>query len=74
MDINYLLGREQVSLPNAAVAASSTARIAHQGLAAAYGKLLAEGGFPHRVPQPSAFKFVPVEDGGQWDDDGGPSR
>ena len=54
MDINYLLEREQVSLHNAKVAASSTARIAHSGLAAGYGALLADKGFPHRVKSEQA--------------------
>ena len=48
MDINYLLKREQVSLHSADIAASSTARIAHSGLAAAYRALLTDAGFPHR--------------------------
>ena len=49
MDINYILGREQISLHNASVAASSPARIAHLGLAAAYGALLTSSIFPHRL-------------------------
>jgi len=48
MDVNYFLTREQVSLHNASIAASGPARIAHQGLASAYGKLLLHEGFPHR--------------------------
>jgi hypothetical protein len=49
MDINYILGREQISLHNASVATSSPARIAHLGLAAAYGALLTSSIFPHRL-------------------------
>lgn len=49
MDINYILSREQVSLHNALVATSAPARLSHEGMAAAYGRLLAEGGFPHRT-------------------------
>ena len=74
MDINYILGREQISLHNATVAASSTARMAHEGLAAAYGKLLSESGFPHRLSPASSFTFVSVQDSGRWDDDGGYRR
>lgn len=48
MDINYILGREQTSLYNALQAHSAPARIAHEKLAAAYGQLLADSGFPHR--------------------------
>lgn len=48
MDVNYLLGREQTSLYNAAHAQSGPARIAHEELAAAYGALLANSTFPHR--------------------------
>lgn len=48
MDTNYLLKREQVSLMMADRAASPEARIAHNGLALAYGALLAVGKFPHR--------------------------
>lgn len=48
MDTNYLLRREQVSLMMAGKAASAEARLAHTGLARAYGKLLAASRFPHR--------------------------
>ncbi|TCM04517.1 hypothetical protein C8J41_10918 [Sphingomonas sp. PP-CC-3G-468] len=41
MDLNYILCREQTSLHNARVATSSFARMAHEGLAKAYGELLA---------------------------------
>jgi hypothetical protein len=50
MDISYILGREQTSLYNASVASSAPARIAHEGLAKAYGALLAANAFPHRQP------------------------
>lgn len=50
MDLNYILGREQTSLHNARVATSSSARMAHEGLAKAYGELLAASTFPHRQP------------------------
>ena len=53
MDINYILGREQTSLYNASVASSAPARIAHEGLAKAYGALLAANAFPHRQPSRS---------------------
>jgi hypothetical protein len=48
MDVNYFLAREQVSLHNAEIAVSGPARIAHLGMASAYGKLLLQQGFPHR--------------------------
>ncbi len=48
MDINYILGREQISLHNALVASSGSARMVHAALAKAYGKLLIESSFPHR--------------------------
>jgi hypothetical protein len=50
MDINYILSREQTSLHNAFVASSSPARIAHEGLAKAYGKMLAASTLSHRPP------------------------
>ncbi len=53
MDINYLLKREQISLHNALVAPSAPARIVHEKLAVAYGRLLSENTtFPHRKPLP----------------------
>ncbi len=55
MDTNYLLRREQVSLMMASKAASAEARLAHAGLARAYGALLAASRFPHRQ-----FKMRPV--------------
>lgn len=73
MDINYILGREQVSLHNAFVAASASARIAHQGLAAAYGRLLAESTFPHRTPIALQVRGAPSGDTNRWEDDGGPA-
>jgi hypothetical protein len=48
VDLNYILAREQVSLYNASIASSGPARIAHEGLAAAYGRLLAGQSFPNR--------------------------
>jgi hypothetical protein len=48
MDLNYILGREQISLHNASIATSSPARLSHEGLAAGYGALLAASTFPHR--------------------------
>ncbi|WP_277978642.1 hypothetical protein [Sphingomonas phyllosphaerae] len=48
MDLNYILAREQVSLYNASIASGGPARIAHEGLAAAYGRLLAGQSFPNR--------------------------
>jgi hypothetical protein len=60
MDINYILGREQTSLHNASIASSSTARIAHEGLAKAYGDLLAESAFPHRQPVIVAVEQVVI--------------
>lgn len=48
MDINYILGREQISLHNALTAPSGPARMTHAALAKAYGKLLSESSFPHR--------------------------
>lgn len=71
MDINYILGREQTSLHNAQVANSSSARASHRGLAAAYGRLLAESGFPHRSPVHLRFRRVDEDSAERWDDDGG---
>jgi hypothetical protein len=48
MDINELLRREQISLANAATSACTPSRIAHEGLARAYGTRLIAAGFPHR--------------------------
>jgi hypothetical protein len=72
MDINYILGREQVSLFRATAAASAPARIAHEGMAAAYGRLLVENGFPHRSSERLSFRPGPSNDGERWEDDGGP--
>lgn len=47
MDLNYILGREQVSLHNADIAVDVSARFAHRELARSYGRLLDEAGFPH---------------------------
>jgi hypothetical protein len=55
MDTNYLLRREQISLMMAGKATSAEARLAHAGLARAYGALLAASRFPHRQ-----FKMRPV--------------
>ncbi|AOH84344.1 hypothetical protein AWL63_10570 [Sphingomonas panacis] len=71
MDINYLLGREQVSLHNALVARSAPARIAHEGLAIAYGKLLSATTFPHRRMPGSEALSAPAQESGCWEDDGG---
>lgn len=54
MDINELLHREQVSHLNAANAACSPSRLAHQGLAREYGARLTASGFPHRRYEVSA--------------------
>jgi len=64
MDINYILGREQISLHNASVATSSPARIAHEGLAREYGRLLNASTFPHRDMLELRFKPAPCEDTG----------
>jgi len=55
MDINYILGREQTSLHNASMAASSCARASHLGLASGYGLLLEGNTFPH--PKPLQLRF-----------------
>lgn len=47
MDLNYILGREQVSLHNADIAVDVSARFAHRELARSYGRLLEQAGFPH---------------------------
>lgn len=46
MDINYYLKREQVSLMRAADATSIAARLAHEGLAAGYAKIIRGLAFP----------------------------
>jgi hypothetical protein len=71
MDLNYILGREQVSLHNARVAASSCARASHEGLARAYGVLLAESLFPHRQPLEIHDVALAEDNSDRWDDDGG---
>jgi hypothetical protein len=71
MDINYLLEREQVSLHNAEVAASATARIAHSGLAAGYGALLADNGFPHRAKFEEAEAVRKEPSVLDWENEGG---
>lgn len=71
MDINYNLRREQVSLYNASMAASGPARLAHEGMASAYGKLLAEAGFPHRYPKDTYVGPVTTDENDRWMDDGG---
>lgn len=73
MDINYILRREQVSLHNALVAASGPARLAHEGMAAAYGRLLAKSGFPHRNATTVQIGPVTVNERARWEDDGGPA-
>jgi hypothetical protein len=72
MDINYILRREQVSLYNASVSASGPAKLAHEGMAFAYGRLLAEAGFPHRDSTISYVEPVMADEGDRWMDDGGP--
>lgn len=75
MDINYLLKREQVSLNNALVAASAPARIVHEKLAVAYGRLLREATtFPHRKPLPGKGMEPTDRARGRWEDDGGALR
>ena len=59
MDINELLHREQVSLANAANAACSPSRHAHEGLARGYGAKLTAAGFPHRPYKTNIFNRVP---------------
>lgn len=63
MDINYILRREQISLYNASVATSAPVRIAHEGLAKEYGRLLEGGPFPHRRPLSLRFSAVSSDDG-----------
>lgn len=70
MDVNYILGREQTSLYNAAHAQSAPARIAHEQLATAYGHLLAASSFPHRSSASLSFA-APSENEDRWADDGG---
>ena len=72
MDINYILSREQVSLFKATAASSAPARIAHEGMAAAYGRLLAESGFPHRSSERLSFRPRASSEAERWEDDGGP--
>lgn len=67
MDMNYILGREQISLHNAAVATTSSARIAHEGLAAAYGALLDDSPFPHRTPGKPGGRIEQGHDADFWD-------
>lgn len=57
MDTNYLLQREQISLMMARKATCTSSRLAHAGLARAYGALLAAGTFPHRD-----FNLAPAND------------
>lgn len=71
MDVNYILGREQTSLYNAAHAQSAPARIAHEQLATAYGLLLAASSFSHRSSVSLSFRAAPSENEDRWADDGG---
>jgi len=71
MDINYILRREQVSLYNASVSACGPARVAHEGMAIAYGRLLAEAGFPRRSSAVSYIGSVTADENDRWMDDGG---
>ena len=72
MDTNYILGRERVSLFRATAAASAPARIAHEGMAAAYGRLLVESGFSHRTSEQLSSKPRASSEAERWEDDGGP--
>lgn len=47
MDVNYILGREQVSLHNADIASDVSARRSHREMARSYGRMLSDAGFPH---------------------------
>lgn len=47
MDVNYILGREQVSLHNADIASDVSARRSHREMARSYGRMLTDAGFPH---------------------------
>jgi len=60
VDLNYILAREQVSLYNASIATNGPARIAHEGLAAGYGRLLAGQSFPNRklIIEPDTLPLV----------------
>lgn len=71
MDINYILRREQISLYNASVAKSSPARIAHEGLAREYGRLLDGSTFPHRSALKLRVGAVPADDAERWEGEGG---
>lgn len=42
MDLNYLFHRRGISVHNASIAACLPSRKAHRGLAAAYGRMIAE--------------------------------
>jgi hypothetical protein len=74
MDINYILGREQISLHNASMAKSGPARLSHQGLADAYGRLLEASGFPHRSALEVHIRPAPADDAVQSEDAGGPAH
>lgn len=71
MDINYTLRRERFCLHNALVAASGPARLAHKAMAAAYGQLLAESGFPHGSATIAQFRRVTANERARWEDNGG---
>ena len=49
MDLNYIMGREQVELHRAITSPSRGARAAHRAFAKAYGVLLDATSFPHRA-------------------------
>jgi hypothetical protein len=62
MDIKYTLGREQVSNDRALAAASAPARIAHEGMAAAYRTILAEEG---AAPRSEADNVTALQSGSE---------
>lgn len=47
MDVNYILGREQISLHNADIVSDVSARRSHRDMARSYGRMLSEADFPH---------------------------
>lgn len=71
MDLHYLLGREQQALHNASVAASGPARLAHEGMARVYRRLLTEAGLPQRSSWSASAGSITADEADRWMDDGG---
>lgn len=76
MDINYILGREQISLRRAVTSGSRSARAVHRLFAKSYGLLLERSPFPHGdTPVGDETALPPTTQGAvsfeRWENEGG---